>query len=164
MRGSSVIKADISNVKDKSRPDQHVESLSGFLKNFLSTATPAQVLQAKMIQDVFTTMDADHDGLISFGDAKAYFRSLGKPSSDNVVRRWIAKRDVDQDGAVSFVEYFTSFAIQFDPNSKFKKKDGELISEQVSALTTAFGAVKIGNSSFEVLAACEAIEECVTKI
>ena len=42
----------------------------------------------------------------------------GSGSSDVEVRKWIAQRDVDQDGAVGLAEFVASYAMQLDPASK----------------------------------------------
>ena len=41
-------------------------------------------------------------------------------SSDVEVRKWIAQRDVDQDGAVGLAEFVASYAMQLDPASKVR--------------------------------------------
>ena len=72
-------------------------------------ASAAQKIQIKMILDIFTLMDADKDGLLSFSDVKAYFRIIGRNANDLVVRKWIRERDLDQDGAISKVEFVSRF-------------------------------------------------------
>ena len=72
-----------------------VPSVAAFMKG----ASPAQAAQLEMIKEVFAQMDADADGLLSMGDVRAYFRTIGRNASDLVTRRWIRSRDIDQDGA-----------------------------------------------------------------
>jgi hypothetical protein len=82
------------------------------------------------------------------------------------VRKWISARDIDQDGAVSLSEFVASYAQQLDPASKFIGSDGRLADadSSVSGIAEAFGALRLGGTGLEVLAACEAVEEYVRRI
>lgn len=119
-----------------------------------------------MIRRVFETMDADKDGLLSMGDVRAYFRTIGRNANDLAVRKWISSRDIDQDGAVSLVEFVSSYAMQLDPTSKVIDVNGRLSHNQhkLSSIAEAFGALRLAGTVLEVIAACDAIEEYVRRI
>lgn len=139
-----------------------VQPLTAFLKG----ATAAQRAQVDMIQRVFAEMDADNDGMLTVSDVRAYFRAIGRTATDAYTRRWIRDRDVDQDGAVSLAEFVASFALQLDPASHFSAADGSLHAPRAdpAPVAVAFGALRLGSSTPEVLDACEATEEYVCKI
>lgn len=111
-------------------------------------------------------MDADKDGLLSMGDVRAYFRTIGRNANDLAVRKWISSRDIDQDGAVSLVEFVSSYAMQLDPTSKIIDANGRLSDNQhkLSSIAEAFGALRLAGTVLEVIAACDAIEEYVRRI
>jgi hypothetical protein len=137
------------------------------LNTFLKEATPAQKFQIDMIKQVFLMMDLDEDGVLTFGDVKAYFKSMGRNSNDLEVRKWINSKDIDQDGAVSFSEFVASYSMQFDPRSKFFARDGTLISNQennVSLISAAFGAVRLGSTIRECCMACDTAEYFIRRI
>lgn len=131
------------------------------LKSFLKGASAAQQAQIQMIYRVFDIMDADSDGYLSVSDVKSYFRSVGRISDDVTVKKWIRARDINQTGTVSLPEFVASFAHQLDPDSRstsvFQKMSGG--HAIVSAVTTAFGALRLGNSPPEAIKAIEAAEE-----
>lgn len=145
-----------------------VNTNAAHLQAFLRGATAAQKAQVEMIKQVFDRMDADNDGLLSMSDVRVYFRSMGRNASDPVVRRWIQLRDVDQDGAVSLSEFVASFALQLDPSSKYFDRSNLLVDKknthEVSAVTSAFGAMRLGCTTYEAIAACDAIEHYVQRI
>lgn len=136
------------------------------LKAFLTGATAAQRAQITMIRNVFETMDADKDGLLSMSDVRAYFRAVGRNASDLAVRKWIKDKDVDQDGAVSLSEFVASFALQLDPASRFVGPDGRLVDvvNQSTVLAEAFGALRLGGTVLETIVACDAADEYVRRI
>ena len=136
-----------------------------FLSVFLQGASSAQQVQVKMIGQVFADMDADKDGLLSPADVRTYFRSMGRNASDGIVKKWITSRDIDQDGAVSLGEFIASYSLQLDPSSAHKDKDkGSDLEDCVSPVTSAFGAVCLGNTPSEVVDACTAAEGYVRRI
>lgn len=113
-----------------------------------------------MIRDVFCAMDADQDGLLSASDIRAYFRTIGRSASDLEVRKWILARDVDQDGAVSLIEFVASYALQLDSN-----KPGPSDADTApSTIAVAFGSLRLGSTAQETLVACDAIEGYITRI
>jgi EF-hand domain pair/PUB domain len=130
---------------------------------FLQGASSAQQAQVKMIGQVFADMDADKDGLLSPADVRTYFRSMGRNASDGIVKKWITSRDIDQDGAVSLVEFIASYSLQLDPSSAHKDKESD-IEHGISSVTSAFGAVCLGNTPAEVVDACTAAEGYVRRI
>jgi hypothetical protein len=137
------------------------------LRAFTKGASVAQLSQLKMIQDVFSVMDADNDGILSVNDVKSYFSSINRNASDAVVRKWIRERDIDQDGAVSLVEFVSSFAHQLDPSSGDGNKKRDIAcdtSANVSNVTSAFGLLRIGCSPLEVANAISAVEEYVQRV
>ena len=138
--------------------------VQSFISEFLKTATAAQAMQVKMIGKVFDAMDADKDGLLSALDVRTYFRAVGRNASDAVVRKWIEARDVDLDGAVSLSEFIASYSLQIDSNNTNKKGNVGSAAISVSPVTSAFGALCLGNSPFEVVDACTAAEEMVQRI
>lgn len=103
--------------KDNIVTDLSVTDLHSYpsLENFLKNASNAQISQIEMIKSVFEKMDIDKDGLLTINDVKVYFKSIGRHSTDLAVRQWIESRDIDQDGAVSLVEFIASFSLQLDP-------------------------------------------------
>jgi hypothetical protein len=132
-------------------------------------ASAAQQAQIKMICRVFEIMDADCDGVLSAADVKAYFKSIGRLADDVTVRKWIRNRDIDQTGTVSLPEFISSFSSQFDPTKPIGPKDaGKSESVEsgvhVSPLTTAFGLLKLGNTSHEVSVALQAADEYIRRI
>lgn len=135
------------------------------LKLFLKGASAAQQAQVQMIYRVFDIMDSDSDGYLSVNDVKTYFRSLGRISDDVTVKKWIRARDINQTGTVSLPEFVASFAHQLDPDSRsttiFQKAAGGI--SIVSSIATSFGALKLGNSSPEVLIAVDAIIEYIRR-
>lgn len=147
----------------------HTETLDASIADFYRGASAAQQAQIKMIVRVFEGMDADKDGLLSAADVRAYFRSVGRSATDGIVHKWIASRDVDQDGAVSLAEFVASYSLQLDPASATSSSSGGSSSSgtaaaRVSPVTPAFGAVCLGNSPAEVQEACVAAEEYVRRI
>ena len=138
------------------------------LQNFLRGASVAQKAQIGMIQDVFSKMDVDGDGLLSINDVRQYFRAIGKFASDLEVRKWINSRDIDQDGTVSLSEFIASYSLQLDPRSVADKSTSKGTSTHqlgdVSELTEAFGLVRLGNSVSEAVMACEAAEGYTRRI
>ena len=136
------------------------------LKAFLQGATAAQRAQITMIRNVFETMDADKDGLLTMSDVRAYFRAVGRNASDLTVRRWISARDIDQDGAVSLSEFVASYALQLDPASRFIGTNGQITdaSDQTSIIAEAFGALRLGGTILETITACDAAEEYIRRI
>ena len=76
--------------------DAKAKPLPQTINAFLAGATAAQKTQISMINHIFGLMDADKDGLLSVSDVKAYFRTIGRNSSDMVARKWIRDRDLDQ--------------------------------------------------------------------
>jgi hypothetical protein len=150
-----------------------VDSLAAFMKG----ATAAQLAQISMIRKVFEKMDADKDGILSVGDIKAYFRTIGRNSSDAIARKWIRDRDIDQDGAVSLVEFVSSYAHQLDPASKLEHSstDGHKVNKlgsnttttlamTVSPVVVAFGTLRLGCSSGEIIDAIDAATEYVQRM
>jgi hypothetical protein len=140
---------------------------SSQLKAFLKGASAAQQTQIQMIYRVFEIMDADRDGVLSVSDVRSYFRSIGRLSDDVTVKKWIRNRDIDQSGTVSLPEFVASFAHQLDPASKpsgpFAVRGSTNAVAAVSAITSAFGALRLGNSPPEVVIAVEAAEEYVRR-
>lgn len=134
------------------------------LRSFTKGASAAQLAQLKMIQDVFSQMDADGDGILCVADVKSYFNAINKNSSDSFVRKWIRDRDVDQDGAVSLVEFISSFAHQLDPASDSTSKTPQNNTTEISDVTSSFGAIRMGCSHLEVMNCVTAVEEYVGKI
>lgn len=135
------------------------------LQNFMRGASVAQKAQIGMIQDVFSKMDVDGDGLLSMNDVRQYFRAIGKFASDLEVRKWISSRDIDQDGTVSLSEFIASFSLQLDPRTVADKKGASTLQlGEVSELTEAFGLVRLGNSVPEAVMACEAAEGYTRRI
>lgn len=134
-----------------------------FLSVFLQGASSAQQAQVKMIGQVFAEMDADKDGLLSPADVRTYFRSMGRNASDGIVKKWITSRDIDQDGAVSLGEFIASYSLQCDPSSAHKDKGSDLVG-CISPVTSAFGALCLGNTPSEVVDACTAAEGYVRRI
>lgn len=138
------------------------------LQNFMRGASVAQKAQIGMIQDVFSKMDVDGDGLLSMNDVRQYFRAIGKFASDLEVRKWISCRDIDQDGTVSLSEFIASFSLQLDPRTvadrSTLKGASTLQMGGVSELTEAFGLVRLGNSVPEAVMACEAAEGYTRRI
>ena len=127
------------------------------LGEYTRGATAAQQAQVKMIAQVFEAMDADGDGALSVADVRAYFRTVGRPAEEAVVRQWVASRDVDQDGVVGLGEFVASYAKQLDPASKGTPAPGQPAgAKPVSAVASAFGALCLGNSLPEARAACTA--------
>jgi PUB domain len=154
-------------VKEMAKTVVHTETLDASIADFYKGATAAQQAQIKMIVRVFEGMDADKDGLLSAADVRAYFRSVGRSATDGIVHKWIATRDVDQDGAVSLAEFVASYSLQLDPASAISHSSGSSSSTpaaRVSPVTPAFGAVCLGNSPAEVQEACVAAEEYVRRI
>lgn len=142
---------------EKGAPSQ-LKSLTAYLKG----ATSAQIAQVEMIRRVFNSMDADGDGLLSAADIKAYFLSIGRPSTDQIVRKWIRERDVDQDGVISLEEYVSSFSYQLDPSSHHPwLKDS---TPSISSVATAFGSMKLACSSIELTVAVTAAVGYVQRI
>lgn len=97
-----------------------------------------------MISSVFETMDADGDGLLSMNDMKAYFRGIGKNSSDTFVRRWINARDIDQNGTVSLIEFVASYSLQLDPANAKHSNGSKGSGIPQGSVAVAFGAVCLG--------------------
>lgn len=155
-------------VKEMVKTVAHSETLDASIADFYKGATAAQQAQIKMIVRVFEGMDADKDGLLSAADVRAYFRSVGRSATDEIVHKWIASRDVDQDGAVSLAEFVASYSLQLDPASATSHSNGGSSSgahpARVSPVTPAFGAVCLGNSPAEVQEACVAAEEYVRRV
>jgi WD40 repeat protein len=114
-----------------------------------------------MITRVFQTMDVDGDGLLSTSDIKAYFLSIGRPSTDAVIRKWIRDRDVDQDGVVSLEEYVASYAYQLDPLSR---PTSSSTNPTISSIATAFGTLRLACSPLELNAAVNAASQYVQRI
>ena len=146
--------------------DGQVSTAVPDVKSFYRGASAAQLSQLRMIEEVFKQMDADGDGLLSVSDVRAYFRTIGRNASDLITRRWIRTRDIDQDGAVSLSEFVAAFAPQLDPASKFVDAQGKLSDPAVgpSAITIAFGALKLGSTTAEALEACKAAAEYVRRV
>jgi hypothetical protein len=145
-------------VPEKLSQNPQIQSLAAYLKG----ATAAQVAQIEMIRRVFNSMDADGDGLLSAADVKAYFHSIGRPSSEQIVRKWIRDRDVDQDGVISLEEFVASFSYQLDPSSHHPwLKDS---SPATSSVAAAFGAMKLVCSCFELSAAVTAAGDYIQRI
>ena len=119
-----------------------------------------------MIRRVFEAMDGDKDGLLSMGDVRSYFRAIGRNANDLAVRKWISMRDIDQDGAVSLSEFVASYAQQLDPASKYVDADGRAVesSKEPSAVAAAFGALRIGATPHETVAAADAAIEYVQRV
>ena len=140
------------------------QPVQSFISEFLKTATAAQAMQVKMIGKVFDAMDADKDGLLSAVDVRTYFRAVGRNASDAVVRKWIDARDVDLDGAVSLSEFIAGYSLQIDSSSSKKGSAVGSAASRVSPVTSAFGALCLGNSPLEVVDACTAAEELVQRI
>lgn len=149
--------------------EQYGEDHSLF--EFLKGASPAQQMQVKMIGQVFTDMDTDKDGLLSPADVRTYFRSIGRNASDVIVKKWIGSRDIDQDGAVSLKEFVASYSLQLDPkstthsdnNSHSHSNDDADVESVVSPVTSAFGALCLGNTPSEVVDACMAAEDFIRR-
>eukprot|EP01034_Spumella_vulgaris_P024262 gene24262-30582_t len=130
------------------------------LKPFLYNASPAQQAQIAMIRDVFSRMDSDADGVLSLGDVRAYFRTIGRNFSELEARNWISSRDVDQDGVVSLTEFVASYALQMDSGSS-SAQSGAVDS---SSVAMAFGSLRLGSTVAEAVTACNAVEEYVRRI
>jgi Ca2+-binding EF-hand superfamily protein len=170
--GTALLSSSSQMIKDKvkemAKTVAHTETMDASIADFYRGATAAQQAQIKMIVRVFEGMDADKDGLLSAADVRAYFRSVGRSATDGIVHRWIAIRDVDQDGAVSLAEFVASYSLQLDPTSASSYSGGSSSSgtpaARVSPVTPAFGAVCLGNSPAEVQEACVAAEEYVRRI
>jgi hypothetical protein len=142
---------------------QNIKDLNLFVKN----ASPAQIAQVRMIRQIFEQMDIDKDGVLSFDDVRRYFISKGRNESEVFIRKWISSRDIDQDGAVSLLEYISSFTPQFDLGgglSKTNLKDLDKASEKVSPITLAFGKLRAGSTARDTMIACDEIIERVQKI
>lgn len=135
---------------------------------YLDNASPAQKSQIEMIKRIFTIMDGDGDGILTLSDVRAYFRSIGRNASDLEVRKWIKDRDVDQDGAVSLVEFVSSFAPQLDISNRFSGAHGSssapFDASHLSPVAVAFGALRLGNSPGEVWDCCSAAQDYVRKV
>lgn len=158
-----------SSSKKPSKPSSSLVQKSN-IKEFMKGASAAQQTQIQMICRVFEIMDADCDGILSFADVKAYFKAIGRLADDTSVRKWIRNRDIDQTGTVSLAEFISSFATQFDPTKPSEpKENGKSASSEsstvvVSPLTTAFGLLKLGNTTYEVSTALQAAEEYIRRI
>lgn len=172
---SQIVTNNIPSTKsNKIAPDilvkQNTQTLQdsqfNFLTPFLKGASAAQKAQISMIRKVFELMDVDSDGLISFSDAKSYFRSVGRYTNDTYVRNWINERDIDQDGALSLVEFISSYSNQLDPKSLYVDYDGNLSESNspASSLAIAFGSLCLSNTITECKIACNAVEAIILKI
>ena len=62
--------------------------------------------------------DPHHPSHPTDATASASTNIHSNASSEMEVRKWIARRDVDQDGAVGLAEFVASYAMQLDPASK----------------------------------------------
>lgn len=151
--------------KDRSS-DKQTTSVPPYLKSFLNGATAAQKAQIVMIKSVFHEMDIDGDGLLSVSDVNSYFRAVGRESTEVSARKWISARDIDQDGAISLVEFISSFSLQLDPRSKFVANSGipSDTEKQASVITGAFGALRLGTTTMECKVACEEILSYLQRI
>ena len=167
-RGNSRIPVSSTHVHQTIFPDS--------LHDFLVNSSAARKAQIKMICEVFRRMDIDQgepdlnvnililkvDGFLSVNDMRQYFRGLGKDSSDSSIRNWVRVRDIDQDGVVSLSEFVAGFVNQLDPASCI---DGEeIVVADVSPLTSAIGALRLGSSTAECLESIRWIEEYVQRI
>lgn len=135
---------------------------SANIASFTVGASPAQIAQIEMIKKVFELMDVNKDGFLSMTDLRTYFRSIGRNLNDAQIRAWIQDRDVDQDGSVSLAEYVASFANQLDLSSQYNTLGSTTAA--ISPVTLAFGVIKLGNTNTEVLEACRAANEYVTRV
>eukprot|EP00981_Chlorochromonas_danica_P006231 scaffold1310_cov219-Ochromonas_danica.AAC.6 len=158
-------KAKVSNGSSHEplRSKSGVSVLADFTKN----ATPAQLAQIRMIRRVFESMDGNHDGMLTFDDIKDYFRRKGRQESDVFIRKWIAARDVDQDGAVSLVEYISSFTPQFCLGGGLSRGNVKVLDkalDKASPLTLAFGFLAASNPASDVLVAADEILEYINLI
>ena len=148
--------------------EQYGEDHSLF--EFLKGASPAQQMQVKMIGQVFADMDTDKDGLLSPADVRTYFRSIGRNASDVIVKKWINSRDIDQDGTVSLKEFVASYSLQLDPKSVTHSDSNSYgnsnsdVETIISPVTSAFGALCLGNTPSEVVEACMAAEDFIRRI
>ena len=97
--------------------------------------------------------------MISVNDLKQYFRGIGKEVNDSQLRYWVRIRDIDQDGVVSLPEYVAGFVHQLDPVI-----DEKIITSDVSPLTAAVGALRLGSSTAECLEAIRSVEEYIQRI
>lgn len=92
-------------------------------------------------------------------DLKQYFKGIGKEATDSQLRHWVRIRDIDQDGVVSLSEYVASFVHQLDPATNER-----IATSDVSSLTAAVGALRLGSSTAECLEAIRSIEEYIQRI
>jgi WD40 repeat protein len=151
---SAPLEPQKAEAKEKSQSKSKIPLRSKQLQPlaaYLKGASSAQVAQIEMIKRVFEMMDIDSDGFLSATDIKSYFLSIGRPSTDSIIRKWIRDRDVDQDGVVSLEEYVASFAYQLDPMSRQPSMD-----PTVSPVATAFGALRLACSPLELTNAVNA--------
>lgn len=148
-----------SNLRDTRQQDRSLQS-------YIVGASAAQTAQIDMIRRVFVAMDSDGDGILSASDVKAYFTSINRPSSDVVVRKWIRDRDIDQDGAISLVEFVSSFAYQMDPSSipADAKRKSHVAKPHHSHVAAAFGYLRLACSPQELIRAVDAATNYVQRV
>jgi hypothetical protein len=79
------------------------------------------------------------------------------------VRQWIRTRDIDQDGMVSLSEFVSSFVRQLDPAIHNAQNPSTLALAE-SALSIAFGTLRLGSSVPECGDAITALEEYIQRI
>ncbi|RYH28862.1 hypothetical protein EON65_10585 [archaeon] len=152
-----------ASLMPKTTSKSSLKDLSSFTKN----ASPAQIAQIRMIRKVFDEMDGDKDGVLSVDDVKQYFHSKGRRETDAFIRKWIANRDIDQDGAVSLVEFISSYTSVLDLGGGLAKGNPAQLDkgiQSVTSITLAFGALRAANHERDVIMVCDEVTDLISKI
>ncbi|CAM9341695.1 unnamed protein product, partial [Choristocarpus tenellus] len=74
-------------------------------------------LQHALIREAFVQLDVDGDDIISAQDLRTAFRNIGRDASDRCIHAWIRKRDISQNGCVTFKEFLASFHSLIPPDN-----------------------------------------------
>ena len=104
------------------------------------TGDKVREAQLQLCRKAFENLDVDGDDYITAKDLKIAFARDGREAF--MIPAWIAQRDLDQDGAVSYDDFLHSVASSFAVPAKAKAKSKDEKDDD-DAIASALGVLRL---------------------
>ena len=117
--------------------------------------------QLQLCRKAFENLDVDGDDYITTRDLKIAFARDGREAF--MIPAWIAQRDLDQDGAVSYDDFLHSVASSFAVSAKAKAKSKE-DNDDDDAIASALGVLRLSAKPKDVQDVVSYVQRCCQKI
>ncbi len=145
-------KAKAEGKNKKREPSELEKSLKG---------DKVREAQLQLCRKAFENLDVDGDDYITPRDLKVAFARDGREAF--MIPAWIAQRDLDQDGAVSFDDFLHSVASSFAVSAKAKPKKGDTDDDD-DAIASSLGVLRLSAKPKDVQDVVSYVQRCLGKV